>query len=186
MRFLVWVACLLVLSSTGLAERFFAEAREQNTVAKEQTFFTACDNVLSGLHADAASALGYEPPPVSKVVQVSWLGPDYVKYPVGAILFFEDSPVWYGKQFPFDQNLKWGFGDIRKEGLITKLVGLIIPIGGTIADFQLALGVMTPFNKPMDNAEESGLLVFTPADPASTLSWVYVYDIYSPENWPCP
>jgi hypothetical protein len=102
------------------------------------------------------------------------------------MLNFENSSTWFGKQQPFKSILKWGFGGFRTEpDGSTKLTGLIVPVGGTIADFKLMEGKMTPLKKPWTNALETGSLVIKPVDITNTKEWVYVYSAYSPEDWNC-
>lgn len=148
----------------------------------------SCEAVLEDLHASAEVGMGSEMGPLTKVIQVFGIAPGMELVPVGVMLNFEDSSTWYGKQQPFSSTvpLKWGIGGFRSElDGSTKLTGLIVPIGGTIANFEMVEGKMTPLKTPWEGALETGALVIKPVDITNPKEWVYVYSSYTPENWNC-
>jgi hypothetical protein len=145
----------------------------------------ACQSALDDLYTFASTGLGYLPNPISKIIQVYGIAPDNVLVPSGVIMNFEDSPIWYGKQQPFDLDLKWGLGGYCGGESGAMLTGVLIPAGGTMADFKIMEGKMTPKLVPWEGAEETGALVIKPADPDNNKTWTYVYSTYLPENWDC-
>ncbi|MBI4043891.1 MAG: hypothetical protein HY393_03750 [Candidatus Diapherotrites archaeon] len=133
--------------------------------------------------ASWASWLFDSAPTVSTLAQVYAIGPGYVKVPVGAIATFKHSDIWYGREQPFEENLAWGFGAWSNAGTQTNLTANLVSSGGSAKDALPFAGKMIPFQFPTTNAVESGALIFNSQD--THQEWVYVYDVYTPENWPC-
>lgn len=179
----IFVAAFLLVGASAFAqETYSASPVNENTIVEPG----ACDSALADLYDYASTGLGYEPTPISKIIQVYGIAPGYELVPKGVILNFEESNVWFGQQQPFAPLLKWGFGGFRHEtNGNTKLTGLIVPIGGTIANFQVMEGTMIPKAVPFEGAEETGALVITPGDPDNNHVWTYVYSTFTPENWDC-
>lgn len=178
------VASGLVLLALGLASHAVISADDAFTLSPQDSAF--CPVELAALHESAEEGMSAELTPISKVIQIYGIAPGYELVPVGVMLNFEDSSSWFGKQQPFETILKWGMGGFRKEADgSTKLTGLIVPIGGTIANFELMEGKMTPLNTPWAGALETGSLVIKPVDINNPNEWVYVYSSYAPEDWNC-
>lgn len=183
--FSVSAALLVLLIGLGV-HASLSVAGSSETLSSGFVKGISCQAELDALHASAESGTGSELSPISKVIQVYGILPGYELVPVGVILNFEDSSTWYGKQQPFETILKWGMGGFRTEtDGSTKLTGLIVPIGGTIANFELMEGKMTPLKTPWEGALETGALVINPVDITNPKQWVYAYSSYSPENWNC-
>ncbi|MEK6970804.1 MAG: hypothetical protein AABW68_03880 [archaeon] len=177
----------ILLCSLALPAMGIAAGGSPKMEVPEQAASVFCPVELGALHADASAAVGFDAPPISKVIQVYGILPGKELGPIGVILNFEGSTMWYAKQQPFSDELKWGFGGWRtKEDGSTHLGGLLVPVGGTIVDFDLMSGEMVPLKVPLDSlAIESGALTILPEDPSDPNVWIYGYSSYAPNDWNC-